>query len=507
MTEPNIDKKIILPGNDTIQSILSETVWLMEPDALQKFMAHVHQNLAFKEENLTPEMRASMYGEEDVDEKPYKKEGSIAVIELRGYLVKRASGFMAWLLGVKGMEAIGNIFKQALADTDVKGIFLDIDSPGGSMDGTMDLAEIIYNARGQKPILSFADGQMTSALQWIGSAADYVIAANETTILGSVGVYTVHMDFVDRAKELGIRPTVFSAGKFKPIGNEHEHLSASDKKYIQDKLDYAHTLFIESLSKNTGISVGKMDSDLKEAKVFMGSQAVAVGLANEIMPRDQAMSFLRKVADGDTTFDKQRTSAKTNQITLNLKGGVNNMDTELELKIKDLETKLATAQTLIGEMTDNKMKADFEAQIKVLKSDSETLSAKVTGLETSGKDLQGKVETLTTTATGNEVFVTAGKTHIEGMKTNIKKLSVQVEGDAFNQDLLDKQMTAFGNDITALDQFQASLETRRQVMLKSGTIEADEPGDGGGKKTDAQLQKLGSSLVPVNLRVVEGGKA
>lgn len=278
-----------------IQSILRESAWLMEPNALQRFMAHVHQNLTFKEESITPEMRALLGGGGDEDQKPYRTDGTLAIIEIRGTLVKRASGFFAWLLGVQGMEAIGQGFKHAVEDPNIKGIFLDIDSPGGSVDGTMDLAEIIYSARGKKPILTYADGTMASAAQWIGSAADHVVAANEMTSLGSIGIFGIHLDFADQAKAMGIRPTVFHAGKYKAIGNQLEHLSTSDKKYIQENVDYQHTQFINGISKNIGIPVDQLDSDLKEAKIFMGSQAVKVGLANAVMNRDQAMGKLKSM--------------------------------------------------------------------------------------------------------------------------------------------------------------------------------------------------------------------
>uniref|UniRef100_A0A6M3IXT7 Putative peptidase n=1 Tax=viral metagenome TaxID=1070528 RepID=A0A6M3IXT7_9ZZZZ len=490
-------------AGNMLQSILSENAWLMEPNALYQFMIQVHQNLEFKEENIKPEMFGILIGgDDDNDKKPYRMDGSIAIIEIRGPLIKRASGFLAFLFGITGMEAIGNSFKKALTDSDVKGIFLDTDSPGGTSDGTMDLAEIIFNARGQKPILSFADGHMTSAAQWIGSSADYVVAANEITSMGSIGVYGVHLDYADRAKEMGIKPTVFHAGKYKAIGNQFEHLSKDDKEYVQAMFDYSHTQFVNGISKNIGIPVGELDSDLKEAKIFMGSQAIAVGLANEIMSRDQAMALLHNVAEGKTSFDKHKT--EMNQITF--EGGVHNMDQiqEMKLKIEGLESKLSAAQTLIAEMTDNNKKADFETKIADLIAEKDGLIAKVTALETSEAELKDQINTLKAEATANEVFLSAGKAHIEGLKSSISKLSVQVDGSSFDQGLLDKQLAAFGNDIESLNKFKVSLESRRDKMVLSGQLDPDEKkGEQGDKKTDAQQYEIGTKLVPAHLRVVK----
>jgi len=269
-------------AGDMIQSILKENLWLMEPGALENFMIRVQQNIALKENSINPEM-ISLFGDDSENEKGYKVQNGIAIIEMHGPMIKRAQGFFARFLGIKGYVQIGEIFKQAMADQEVKGIFLDMDSPGGSADGTSDLADIVFAARGKKPVLSFADGQMTSAGQWIGGSADFVAAANETTRLGSVGVYGVHFDYADRAKELGVKPTVFSAGKFKAIGNQFEHLTKKDTEYIQSQFDYMHAQFIAAVSRNHGIPVDKLDGDLKEAKVFMGSQGVSVGLADAVM--------------------------------------------------------------------------------------------------------------------------------------------------------------------------------------------------------------------------------
>ena len=490
-------------GNQMIQSILNEKLWLMEPVALSHFMTQVGQNIMIKEENLKPEMFGIlMGGDDDDDKKPYRMDGSVAIIEIRGPLIKRASGFLAFLFGITGMEAIGNSFKKALADPDVKGIFLDTDSSGGSSDGTMDLAEIIFSARGQKPIMAFADGHMTSAAQWIGSSADYVVAANEITSMGSIGVSGAHFDYVDRTKEFGIKPTIFHAGKYKAIGNQYEHLSKDDKEYIQTMFDYIHTQFINGVSKSIGIPVDDLDEDLKQAKVFMGSQAIAVGLANEIMSRDQAMALLHDVAEGKTSFDKHKT--EMNQITF--KGGVHSMEkeTELKLKVTDLETKLAAAQSMIAEMNGTSRKAEFDAKILELMAEKDALNVKVADLETSEKTLNDQTATLTAAATANEIFLTAGKAHIDGLRASIGKLSVQVEGDSFNQGLLDKQLAAFGNDITSLNEFKSSLEARRGKMVLSGQLNPDEKkGESGDQKTDAQRYEIGKNLVPAHLRVVK----
>jgi len=486
-----------LINNTNIQSILNEQFWYMDPNALQKFMLKI-QNTDLKQESFNPEFILQFNEDTDEDKKPFEMQNGIAVIPIQGSLVKRASGFMAWLYGVVGMAQMGENIDKAIADPDVKGIFLDVDSPGGSVDGTSDLADIVFNARGRKPIISFADGQASSDAAWISSSADFVAVANENTRLGSIGVFGVHFDVVDLAKKIGVKPTVFSAGKFKAIGNEFEHLTKSGKAYIQSDFDYLHELFISAIARNTGIAKSKLNSDLKEAKVFMGSQGIAVGLAHEIMNRQQAIALLSDVAEGKTTFDEHKTKMES----INFQGGEKNMD--LEAKVKDLETKLEAAQTLITEMNTSNKTAELNAEITELKAEIESLKVTITENATSAEALNAEIETLKTSAKDETVFVVAGKAHIDGLKADIKTISVQVEGDAHDESLVDKQLEAFGNDVELLGKFKTSLETRRSAMLKTGDIEPDESKD---NKTDAETAQsehdLGGKLVPAHMRIVK----
>ena len=135
-------------------------------------------------------------------------------------------------------------------DKDVTGIFLNIDSPGGTVQGTAQLAETIYKGRGRKPILAFANGSMTSRCLLDRKRADQIILADQTTQTGSIGVVGTHLEYSEQAKQKGIGIHVFSAGKFKKAGNMFEKLSENDIKYIDSQFAYLHNVFIVGVEKN-----------------------------------------------------------------------------------------------------------------------------------------------------------------------------------------------------------------------------------------------------------------
>ncbi len=84
---------------------------------------------------------------------------SIAVIPVNGTLLKSDT------LCSIGMETIGQWIKQSDQNDNIRAIVLVIDSPGGTVDGTLQLAQIVANC--QKPVISFINGLCASAAYWI----------------------------------------------------------------------------------------------------------------------------------------------------------------------------------------------------------------------------------------------------------------------------------------------------------------------------------------------------
>ena len=177
------------------------------------------------------------------------------------------------------------------------------------------------------------------------------------------------------------------------------------------------------------------------------------------------------------------------------------MDTEL--KIKELETKLEAAQTLITEMTTSNQTTELNKEIAGFKAEKESFKIKLAETETAMEALKTEIETMKTTLSGDLVFVTAGKAYIDNMKADIKKTSVQVDGESYNEILVTKQLEAFGNDVELLSQFKTSLEARRSKMIKTGDITPDPAkGTESKEKTEQQEYELGTKLIPKHMRIV-----
>lgn len=217
----------------------------------------------------------------------YQVLNSKAIIPVHGIVMKKSMG-MEGASGIETTVNLENTLKAALDDKDVEEIILDIDSPGGTVDGTAEFADMIYAARGEKKIVAYANGLMASAAYWIASAASEIITS-ETSDIGSIGVYLMHMDQSEYNKDMGIKVTYIKAGKYKTIGNPHEPLTEESISKLQEEVDYIYSLFINAVARNRNLSVEDVIK-AAEGQIFVGQQAINAKLADRIGSFDNVVT-------------------------------------------------------------------------------------------------------------------------------------------------------------------------------------------------------------------------
>lgn len=229
---------------------------------------------------------------------PYTTVGGVAVIAVEDVLTKSRS-FFSFLFGGTSMRDIADAVSVAIDDPQIHSIVLQIDSPGGTVDGTESLVNHISSARGKKPIVAYADGIMASAAYWVGAAADKIFISGDTTEVGSIGVVATHIDVSKQDEMYGEKYTEISAGKYKRIASIHKPLSDEGRSYIQDQVDHIYQVFIDSVASLRGRSV---EQTLKSAdgRIFIGKAAVDAGLVDGIATLNEIINQLEE----DNKMDK-----------------------------------------------------------------------------------------------------------------------------------------------------------------------------------------------------------
>jgi len=224
----------------------------------------------------------------DVEATTYKAEkiGPVAIIPIKGMLGKGV-GDLAKSSGATDIEDISAALDSVMADQEIKGIMLDVDSPGGATTGIPELAQKIAQASTQKPVVAFTDGVMASAAYWLSSGADSIFASQSASI-GSIGVYMALVDKTRAMEMQGLRAELFKRGKYKGIGIDGIPLSDDDRGMIQERVNELYGWFTAHVRM---FREDILDSTM-EGQVFFAEQAKANDLIDVVGSRDVAMREL-----------------------------------------------------------------------------------------------------------------------------------------------------------------------------------------------------------------------
>lgn len=209
-----------------------------------------------------------------------RKQGAVVVIPVTGVITAKPGLFERYGLG-SSAQTLGRELRAAVQDDEVKAVVLDVDSPGGTVAGVPELAAEIRAARGSKPIVAQANFTMASAAYWLGAQADEIVASPSAEV-GSIGVYILHWDDSKFWEEMGMAPTLISAGKYKTEGNPFEPLGEEARAHLQDKVDAVMALFVGDVAKGRGVSPATVREGYGEGRVLDAGPAKAAGMVDKI---------------------------------------------------------------------------------------------------------------------------------------------------------------------------------------------------------------------------------
>lgn len=258
--------------------ILNKTIWAITPEMMGT-MAEIA-----RESRKTPEAIAREMGKDMKDTNAVSIRDGVAVIKVSGPLFRYAN-LMTRICGATSYELLAQDFNKAVQNPQIKGILLDIDSPGGEVNGCSELSDMIYQARGTKPIVAYASGACCSGAYWIASACDKILAA-DTAILGSIGVVSIfEKDDEDKTIEI---VSSQSPNKCPDINTEE------GKAKIQARVDELAEVFIAKVARNRGITAVDVVKNFGAGDVSVGQHAVRQGLSDGLSSFEAIITNLSK---------------------------------------------------------------------------------------------------------------------------------------------------------------------------------------------------------------------
>ena len=256
----------------TILSRIRAEPWAITRETLETIVAIAER------ENETPQAVAARLGRPLDNAYDVEVRDGIAIIPVAGPLFRYANLF-TMVSGATSYEILARDFARALDDPMVSGILLNIDSPGGEVNGVSELAGMIYEGRKRKPVRAYVGGLGASGGYWIAAAAEEIVVA-DTAQLGSIGVVAAFEDSRAADEKAGRRR--FEIVSSQSPDKRLDPTTDDGRGKIQARIDALAGIFVDRVAAYRGVTVEKVLADFGRGGVLVGADAVAAGLADKV---------------------------------------------------------------------------------------------------------------------------------------------------------------------------------------------------------------------------------
>lgn len=228
----------------------------------------------------------------ELDAHGYKlTEDGIAVVDLVGTMTKYGGSFAAMPGGLVGLR---RTLRSAAIDPKVSAIVLRIDSPGGNVAGTGDLAGDVRGISALKPVVAFIEDIGASAAYYVASQADLIVATKDS-LVGSIGVYMVIDDWSSFFAQAGVKRRVIKYGEHKGDGTQGTEITAAQMDDFQRVVEEIGGVFVDAVAAGRKIS-REAAMKLADGRIHGAAQALGLGLIDRIGTQEQALAAARSMA-------------------------------------------------------------------------------------------------------------------------------------------------------------------------------------------------------------------
>ena len=180
--------------------------------------------------------------------------------------------------------------QKAKEDKNIKGILFVVNSPGGAVAPSVELAYAIKELKDIKPVVVYASGVIASGSYYASIWANKIIA-NPGSMVGSIGVIMQGVNVEELMQKIGVSTQTVKAGKYKESGTPTRKWFDYEEKQLQSVIDDTYNMFISDVASARNLDV-KNHNLFADAKIFTSKQAKEVGLIDEVATLSYAQNSL-----------------------------------------------------------------------------------------------------------------------------------------------------------------------------------------------------------------------
>ncbi len=197
---------------------------------------------------------------------PDLKQPNLQIIELSGPIMV--------------VDEVLEKIEKAKKDTTIKGVLLKINSPGGAVAPSVEVAYAIKELNEQKPVVAYASGIMASGSYYSAIWASQIIA-NPGSMIGSIGVIMQSLDASELMDKIGIKTQTVKAGEYKESGTPTRQWTQQEREELEKITKNTYNMFVEDVATARGLAVEDHKS-YANAHIFTANGALKVGLVDQV---------------------------------------------------------------------------------------------------------------------------------------------------------------------------------------------------------------------------------
>ncbi|MFN3909753.1 MAG: signal peptide peptidase SppA [Candidatus Anstonellaceae archaeon] len=223
-------------------------------------------------------------------------EGCIAQLDIKGEIVSYEiePDIFGQTSSLTSSLEVKRLIEEADKKSNIKGILIVIDSPGGSVLGSQEIYKALKNSK--KPKVAYLREIAASGGYYAALGTDYIIA-EPSTLTGSIGARMTLIELTDLFQKIGYNQTNIKSGELKDIGDPSKKPTEKEIQLLQNLVnetfeDFKQALLINRANK---LDQNKLE-DIYSAAIFSGKQAFEIGLVDQIGEKEDAINKISELA-------------------------------------------------------------------------------------------------------------------------------------------------------------------------------------------------------------------
>lgn len=266
---------------DNILNRIYQTPWMITQEGLDTILSIIDRKID-GEELSWDQLSELREKNEERSQLQVPDSPGIAVLPIQGSIFPKAN-LLTEFSGGTSIEKLMSDFNTLMSEDNVKGILLDIDSPGGSADMIQEMADVIYSARQLelKPIWATANSMAASAAYYLGSQAEKLFMTPSGTV-GSIGVISIHTDESGLDAKEGLKRTVLTVGENKGLGHPYAPLDDKAKQIKLEEMTEIYNDFVSSVARGRGVSTDEVIEHYGKGRVYKSRSALEKGMVDGV---------------------------------------------------------------------------------------------------------------------------------------------------------------------------------------------------------------------------------